>query len=169
LSRRQGEIYADAAILLYLRWLTVLNAAFGVNKLVTANEKDKGDNMGIIDKIKKAGNAIATAAIQPLLEKPKKRITWRAYRKWRTLVNNDGQVSLRRYNKQPHDAYVVRSSLEAIDKAWAIEIDSRGRTLPPVVAAPLLPRQPLYPETYRPMRITVPRKRITPRTPRLRR
>ena len=128
--------------------------------------------MGILDKVKEVGTGVLNAAIQPLLEKSKKRITWRAYRKWRTLVNNDGQVSLRRYNKQPHDAYVVKSSLEAIDKAseeWAIEIDSRGRTFPPVVAAPVFPRQPLYPETYQPMRITVPRKRITPRTPRLRR
>lgn len=62
------------------------------------------------------------------------------------------------------------SSLQAIDKAgeeWGIEVNSRGVTAAPVVAAPVLHREPVNLNYYRMTRITPRTQRITQRTPRL--
>ena len=129
----------------------------------------------VLEKAKSIGQSALTKLVSPLLEKPKSKVTWPAYGKWRTLSHNrsNGKVTLRRSKQQPRDAKVVKTSREARDYAlatWALEVDSRGRF--PAAPPPLPARQPIFRQTdyrltaYRPL--GKPKlMRITPKRPRL--
>ena len=128
--------------------------------------------MAILEKVKSMGRGVLNKMMQPLLEKPPKRITWGGYGKWRTFSHNDGQVIFRRYRQQPGDAKVVKSAREASELAkeqWGLDVDSRGRLSAPepVTREPMLSDRAFLLQRRSMIRLSPRPMRITPRSPRL--